>query len=190
MVLVILSLLVISQIFTVQVLILIQLIVLIWIMLVFHHKLLYVSLEMEIAAVVLLYRTLVMFPNSIGLISHSLAVFHIRIIAVLHNRLFQEHTLMLVMYHHPSSFNPAIIPVHQLVAGLYLNLISFNLVIIPVRHLVAGLYLNFVRSLVKISPIFLIIHLGVIHSKLWFKIVEFPILSVYIIWAVMSRVRH
>ena len=96
-----------------------------------------------------------MFPKSIELISHSLAVFHMNIIVVLHNRLFQEHMLMLVMYHHPSSFNPVIIPVHQLVAGLYLNLISFNLVIIPVRHLVAGLYLNFVSSLVKIFPIFL-----------------------------------
>ena len=116
--------------------------------------------------VVLLHRTLVMFPKSIGLISHSLAVFHIRIMALVHNKLFQDHTLILVMYHNLSSFNLVIIPVHQLVAGLYLNLISFNLVIIPVRHLVAGLYLNFVSSLVKIFPIFWIIPLGVIHSKL------------------------
>ena len=66
---------------------------------------------------------------------HFSQVFYINIIiAVLHNLLFQEHTLMLVMYHHPSSFNPVIIPVHQLVASLYLNLINFNLVIIPVRH--------------------------------------------------------
>ena len=115
-----------------------------------------------------------MFPKSIELISHSLAVFHMNIIVVLHNRLFQEHMLMLVMYHHPSSFNPVIIPVHQLVAGLYLNLISFNLVIIPVHQLVAGLYLNLISFNLVTIPVRQVVA-GLYLNLISFNLVIIPV---------------